>query len=186
MCTDVCVHFTVIFFLTCFWWWWQHAHSSSVHPASSSVRCSHIQHFDYSCSHNQHFDYLCSHNQHFDYSCSHNQHFGCSCSHNQHFDCSCSPNQHFDYSATTMCYLSVSMPVALILTVLGILSWKGWHGVFNAGNTLSACCAHEDETGTQMSTQMLTWKNWKMVFHPVLTRTWTQDGYFSHCFTLFF
>ena len=54
---------------------------------------------------------------------------------------------------------------------LGLLLSKGGHGIFNVRNDGSACCAHEGETGTDESVQVLTQKDRKG--HPAATRSRT-------------
>ena len=68
-----------------------------------------------------------------------------------------SHNHHINYSAAITRYLCTSVPPAVWS------SYRNWggHGIFNARNDLSACCAHEGETGTDESAKMLTWKSRK-------------------------
>ena len=60
----------------------------------------------------------------------------------------------------------------------GHLSLKGTHGVFIMCNNFSACCAHEGKTGTDESTQIFIWKNWKTVFYFVLLGSVTHGSCF--------
>ena len=54
--------------------------------------------------------------------------------------------------------------------LLVLLLLKGGDGIFNVRNDLCACCAHEGETGTDESAQVLTQKNSKTALHSVTSR----------------
>ena len=49
--------------------------------------------------------------------------------------------------------------------LFGLLLLKGGHGNFNVHDSLNVCCEHKGKEGTDKSVQVLTRKNWKMVFH---------------------
>ena len=71
---------------------------------------------------------------------------------------------------------------------LGLLLSTGGNGIFNVSDDLSACWAHEGETGTDTPAQVLRQKNWKMVHQknwkmvlypdPVSTRSRTHGSCF--------
>ena len=79
-----------------------------------------------------------------------------------------SHNHHFRCSASVTCYCVLPCHLQL-----GLPSSKREHGVFNVRNDHSACCAHESETDTEESAQVLTKKSWKMVLHAVESRNRT-------------
>ena len=55
------------------------------------------------------------------------------------------------FSATIVHYLCISMPLAII---------KRWAwDILNVCNNLNVCCAHEGETVTDESAEVLSWKN---------------------------
>ena len=57
---------------------------------------------------------------------------------------------------------SCHRPLELVLS-------KGGPGIFNVRIDLNACCAHEGDTGTDESPQVLTWKKLKTFLHPVVS-----------------
>ena len=76
------------------------------------------------------------------------------CAHSSPSSTRNSQNHHFDYCIPLLCVICV-FPCH---RPLGLLLSTGGHRIGNVRNDLSACCAHEDGTGTDESAEVSTRK----------------------------